>query len=527
MMVVRSRDIPRLDADAAASGTPTDELMQRAGKAVAATALRLQPELRRVTVLAGSGNNGGDGYVAALELHQRGIRVDLLEVSETPSSEVASAARDRLKRHAPNLSIAPALAPGHYAAEEALHTADLIIDALLGVGANRPVNGELAQLFARVRAAAAPILAVDVPSGLHADRADIPAEVLTATWTLQLGAAKPASFLAPAKERYGAWWIDDLGLEPQRVARFASAEAIGRTRAGQALPRRRSDAHKYRAGAVLVVGGSHRYAGAAELAARAAYRAGAGYVSLTAPERHPNSWPEIVAVPWGTPWACANADVAVVGPGLEVETISIGQALPDWGRRPLVLDGGALQPTIVKHVAGPKVLTPHAGEAAHLLNSDAETVAADPLAAAQELARGYQALVVLKGPSTVVADPSGATRIASGAPSALAVAGTGDVLAGCVGAVWAAAIASQRKNGLDNTPQHNHSSHPANGNHNHHTPLIDLVSAAVVLHAEAAHVALARLSDDGDAPSGGLIASDVLEALPMARARLERAARSA
>ncbi len=498
-----------LDAAAEAAGLGPDLLMGRAGRAVADTAQRLQPQATRIVVLTGPGNNGGDGYVAAAELIRRGLTVGMLEMTTEPRNPTARHARAALLELAPAVPCAAALAPDDEEAAELLEGADLVIDALLGAGRGRPAGPELSDLFERVRASGVPILAVDVPSGLDADRATIDGDVLTATWTLQLSAAKPASLLPPARDRYGAWWVDDLGLPEELVARHAVADAIGRTRAGRVLPRRRSDAHKYRAGAVLVVGGSPRYAGAAELAARAALRAGAGYVMLAARPRHPGSWPELVAIDWDgtetTALAQAKADVAVVGPGLEVDAQTLRSVLNAWGSRPLVLDGGALRPEAWPPTAAGavRVLTPHAAEAGTLLNRPADEVAADPLAAAAELASATQAWVVLKGPATAVADPAGRLRLVAGGPAALAVAGTGDVLAGAIGALWAARLADPR-------------AAPRSGG-----DLLELLAAAVVLHGEAARIALGRLADGDAVPTGGLVASDVVAALPAARGRLE------
>jgi len=507
MKLLRARDVAALDAAAEAAGLRAEVLMDRAGRAVAATVLRLQPQARRVVVLAGPGNNGGDGYVAAAELLRLGLEVGVLEMSDSPREGPASRAREALIAQAPNLPRAPALAPDDAVAADLLDAADLVVDALLGAGRGRPAGADLAALFDRVRATGAPVLAVDVPSGLDADHATVDGEVLTATWTLQLSAAKPASLLPPARDRYGAWWVDDLGLDPELVAAHATADAIGRTLAGRALPRRRSDAHKYRAGAVLVVGGSARYAGAAELAARAALRAGAGYVMLATPARHPASWPELVALPWEGPDTAtllgAKADVAVIGPGLEVDDAGLERLIAGWGPRPLLLDGGALRRHVVAGGEGARVLTPHAAEAALLLGREPAEVAMDPLAAAADLARTTGAWTVLKGPATIVADPQGRLRLVPGGPPALAVAGTGDVLAGAIAALWAAQLADRRQNGA------------------RETPLLDLLAAAVVLHAEAARIALSRLAEGDALPSGGMVAGDVVASLPAARGRLE------
>jgi ADP-dependent NAD(P)H-hydrate dehydratase / NAD(P)H-hydrate epimerase len=498
MRLLRAAQIEALDAAAAAAGTPPEVLMGRAGRAVADAVGRLQPKAQRIVVLAGSGNNGGDGYVAAALLHERGLGVTVLCTGDEPRRPAARSAFERWR------TLSPPLAAESPEADVALAHADLVIDALFGVGIRPPLPDTLLALFKRVRESGAPVLAVDVPSGLHADHAESLGPVLTATWTLQLAAAKPASLLPPARERYGAWSVDDLGLDPALLERFASAEAFGRTRAAHALPRRRSDSHKYRAGALVVWGGSARFAGAAELAARAALRAGAGYVTLASDHPHPARWPELVWCPTSD-LHTAPGQVLLVGPGLEMGAERLARHLGTLPQPYLVLDGGALHP----HVAlrEPKrgvtrVLTPHAGEAGRLLGMGPSEVARDPLAAASTLAKASGSVVVLKGPATVIAAPGRRPLLVPGGPAALAVAGSGDVLAGIIAALLAADAGDRRPP---------------------HTPraTLDLVAAAVVMHAESARIALERFSHEGSPPSGGLIPQDLIDALPRARAELE------
>lgn len=510
MKLLRAHEVAALDAAAAAAGVELRALMRRAAAGVAGAAERLQPEAERVVVLAGPGHNGGDGYLSALLLAERGKQITVLELTDAPASALTAWARGELLEHAPGLPLQRIAAADALDLRALLSEADLVVDALFGAGLNRPVDRSVAALFEAIHASATPVLAVDLPSGLHADRAALPGAVLNATWTLQLSAAKPASFLPPARERFGAWWVDDLDLASELLARHSRVEAIGRSLAGAALPRRRSDDHKYRAGAVVVVGGSARYPGASDLAARAALRAGAGYVTL-ASDATPPSWPELVRLA-ARDWPQARADVALIGPGWEGDRGELLTQLHE-SRTPRVLDGGALHPDLVLRGAlqdPPRtILTPHAGEAAALLGSSADAVAADPLAAAERLAERTGAAVVLKGPSSVIATPEGGLRIAVGGPAALAVAGSGDVLAGIVAALLAAQIAGQR-----------HAPRPT-------AELADLLAGAVVLHAEAARVALEQLAGGDPPPSGGLIPSDLIDALPRARGRLEAAGASA
>ncbi len=529
MHLLRARDVSALDAAAAEGGIATHALMERAGAAVARTAARLLPGLRRAWVLVGPGNNGGDGYVAARLLAAMGVAVEVAELHSHPGSPLADRMRRELLEAIPTHEGRLSLSAGPPTLER-LQGTDLVVDALLGAVLSRPAGPELASWFELVRQAGVPVLAIDVPSGLDADLAVPTGPIMQATWTLQLGAAKPASLLPPARSCYGQRLLDDLDLPADLLARHAVGRVVDTAYAGRALPRRREDGHKYQAGTVLVVGGSAPYAGAAELAARAALRAGAGYVVLATPERHPASWPELVALPWDGSAAgftrmhsepqAARTGAWVVGPGLQTDTATLLALLRDR-RLPTVLDGGALLPAILDLAASsqPLVLTPHAGEAARLLGRSSQDVTRDPLAAAAELADRTAATVVLKGPATVVAAPGRSLRLVEGGPAALATAGTGDVLAGVIGALLSAGWGDHEADG-DAPPEHPTSD-----------AVLDRVAAAVAMHAEAGRLALrdlvrpeASLERHPWLPSGGLVAGDVVAALPAARAVLERAA---
>ncbi len=511
MLVLRAQDVAALDAAAAHAGHPPDALMARAGRAVADLVVRAVPHARRVAVLVGPGNNGGDGYVAAAELARRGRDVVVCELVERPGSDVARDARNALDALPAGAleRLTRRRGPPDAASLEGV---DVVVDALLGAGRSRPVRGELLDWFAAVRASGRPIVAVDVPSGLDADRAVADGPVLAATWTLQLSAAKPASFLEPARTLYGAWSLDDLGLPHALVAEHACARAWDAAAAGAVLPRRVPDVHKFRAGTVLVVAGSPRYPGAAALAARGALRAGAGYVACTGAVEDA----EIVHLEWdATPAggrALRTGDVAgraqalLIGPGLDVDDATLA-ALLEGSPVPTVLDGGALRSALAPQLRahGRVLLTPHAGEAGRWLDRPAASVAADPLGAAAELADRSGAVVVLKGAGTVVAAPDGTLHVVPGGPAALATAGAGDVLAGVLAALCAAAEADA-PGMLDGRR------------------VAELAAAGALMHAEAARQALARLARAGAPPSTGMTAGDVACALPSARAVLEAAA---
>jgi ADP-dependent NAD(P)H-hydrate dehydratase / NAD(P)H-hydrate epimerase len=521
VLVLRAQDVAALDDAAARAGHPPDVLMARAGRAVAAFTVRAAPAARRVAVLVGPGNNGGDGYVAAADLVRRGREVLVVELVAQPASDAARVARRALDELPEGARARLTRRTGPLEAAH-LHGVDVVVDALLGAGRNRPVGGALAAWFDVVRASGLPVVAVDVPSGLDADRAALDGPVLAATWTLQLSAAKPASFLAPARTAYGVWSVDDLGLPTALVADHATARAWRSAAAGTALPRRAADVHKFRAGTVLVVAGSPRYPGAAILAARGALRAGAGYVACTGPD----SDHEIVRVAWDASPKGARAlrdgdagrraHALLIGPGLEVDDATLA-ALLDGPPVPTVLDGGALRPALEARVRahGAVLLTPHAGEAGRWLGRPAADVAADPLAAAADLADRSGAVVVLKGPGTVIAAPGGPLHLVPGGPPALATAGSGDVLAGVLAALLAAAAAGAGAAGGPDA---------AEGRPWDARTSATLAAAGVALHAEAARQALAAWASGGTAPSAGLTAADVAASLPAARAVLEATA---
>ncbi len=480
------------DAAAAAAGMPTLLLMEAAGRAVAGTARDAFPAARSVLVLCGKGNNGGDGYVAARFLRASGRTVTVLEMTSRPAGDDAAAARRALLAHG---GAPEPLDDDRLAA--ALERCDVVIDALLGSGLDRPLHGDLQAWVERVTASGVPVLAVDVPTGVSADAPTPPGTHLRAAATVQLAGAKLASAFYPARSAFGDAVVADIGI-PRRVLEEASpVTLLDADAAARWLPARRPEAHKYTAGTVLVVAGSERYLGAAELACRAAYRGGAGLVTLAASSRAPSAWPEVVFAPLD--WSAAapldalgaveakRAQAAVVGPGLDPAAVAWLPRLLSQLQGAVVLDAGALAPDAELREAvrahGRVVLTPHVGEAARLLATSTGDVLDDPPAAAATLAERYAAVAVLKGASTVVAAPDGRLAVSTRGHPGMATGGTGDVLAGLLGALLA-----------DGDP-------------------FERACAGVYLHGRAGERAAA---DRGV----GLVAGDVVEALTKAVAEL-------
>lgn len=433
-----------LEAHAAAD-RPPHALMQRAGLATARLALAVRPHARRMWVAAGPGNNGGDGLEAALHLQRAGksVTVSLLSVGTQPPDAAAALAR---ARDAGVRIVSQGLPPSDWGIE------DLAIDALLGIGTTRAPAGALLSAIEALNASLAPVLAVDVPSGLNADRGtrfeSTPA--VRARWTLSLLSLKPGLFTAEGRDHAGQVWFDDLGVSS------ADTEPASRllTDVSALWPQRSHAQHKGSFGDLWVVGGAPGMAGAVLLAASAGLVAGAGRVFIVPldpslpgcipgrPElmhratdvlRHPDTLLEQATV------------VAGCGGGESIQDV-LPALLSRAGR--LVLDADALNavatdPALQRQLAlrsargRDTILTPHPLEAARLLVCTAADVQADRLKAASALARLHRAIVVLKGSGTVIATTDGPPWLSATGNAALASAGTGDVLAGWLGGLWA------------------------------------------------------------------------------------------
>lgn len=444
MKLYTAQEMAAADQAAMEAGIASILLMESAGRRVAEAALEHWPGTREVLVLCGKGNNGGDGYVAARHLLLQGYSVRVLELASS---------RDEMRSEDGRTVRAAYLAyPGANHAKldkdtlaSALDDSPLVIDALFGSGLSRPLAGELAELVALLDEKGADVLSVDVPSGVSADSGELLGPAVHARRTVQLAGPKRASAFYPARGYFGESSVVDIGIPTGILESTAQVEFLTHTRVRAWLPVRTPDAHKYRVGTVLVIAGSERYLGAAELACRAALRAGAGLVTLAADARFPGSQPEVILEPFHgdaktlESFPDKRASARVIGPGLE-----LGEALLSLIAQrevPTILDAGALTggeewfETVRHH--GRCVLTPHLGEASVLLNTSTGEIAGDPMTAASALADKSQAVTVLKGASTVIAAPDGRVAVSTRGHPGMATGGTGDVLAGILGA-WCA-----------------------------------------------------------------------------------------
>jgi hydroxyethylthiazole kinase-like uncharacterized protein yjeF len=411
---------------AAAAGLPPHALMQRAGLAVARLALAVAPHAKHVWIACGPGNNGGDGFEAAMHLHGAGKHVTV-----TPAGDGMKAppdARESLRR---------ARDAGVAFAPEAPARFDLAIDALLGIGAARPLEGPLAVWADRMNTSGVPVLAVDIPSGLASDTGT--GDPVHATHTLSLLTLKAGLFTAQGRDAAGETWFDDLGVD-------ASKQAPCAWLAGPAARGTRPHAsHKGTWGDVAVIGGAPGMAGAALLAGSAALHAGAGrvYVGLLGDALTVDvAQPELMLRAWDSLDLAVMTVACGCGGGDAVRAV-LPKVLS--AARELVLDADALNaiaadPQLQSLLqargrrARPTVITPHPLEAARLLGSAVKDVQADRLAAAAQLARRFGCVVVLKGSGSIVAASERIPHVNPTGNARLATAGTGDVLAGMIGA---------------------------------------------------------------------------------------------
>jgi hydroxyethylthiazole kinase-like uncharacterized protein yjeF len=421
-------EMARADAAAIAGGIPGPVLMEAAGRAVARAAMRRFRPVRTL-VLAGPGNNGGDGYVAARLLEAAGwpVAVAPLGVPRAGSDAAAAAARWR----------GPMVAPS--VAEVA--RAGLVVDAVFGAGLSKPVEGQAAELLAAVRA---PLLAVDVPSGLDGATGAVRGFAPPAALTVTFFRRKPGHLLLPGRELCGEVVLADIGL-PAAVLERVAPRAWRNGPALWRLPRPGAASHKYERGHVAVAAGAG-LTGAARLVAAAARRVGAGLLTVAAPDAA-----TAAVLRGGEPGVMVSEDRGallgdprigawVLGPGLapDATTLAMLRETVAAGRR-VVADAGALRAAAgaPDALAGCAVLTPHAGEFAAVFGPPGE----DRMAAARRAAAVTGAAVLLKGADTVVAAPDGRVAINDNAPPWLATGGTGDVLAGFIAGLLAQGMA--------------------------------------------------------------------------------------
>jgi len=485
MEVLATAEMERADRLTIAAGTPGFALMLSAGQAVAEAAMDLVEE-GPILVVAGPGNNGGDGFVAAAELAARGREVSVISLSERDSLQGDAASAARGWKY-PVLPFNP----------QAIGKPALIIDALFGAGLDRPVQGEPHDMIAAINANGAPVLAVDLPSGINGTSAAVMGIAINATETVTFFRRKPAHLLLPGRIHCGRVRVADIGIDASVLAEirpqaFENVPRFWR----QLFPVPRVDGHKYARGHVIAVSGDIAATGAARMSARGALRAGAGLATLASPRDaltvNAAALTAVMVRPIDTVVEFAELltdrrlNACVIGPGAGISERTRDFVLTALtAKRSLVLDADALTSfadtpdhlfDAIKASPDPQVvLTPHEGEFPRLFSDISNK---HPLRSKLERVRAAAersgAVVLLKGPDTVVASPQGRATIAANAPPWLATAGAGDVLSGMIAGLLAQGV-----------------------------PAFEAASIGVWMHGEAAREA-----------GPGLIAEDLPEVLP-------------
>ena len=491
MEVLTTAEMERADRLTIAAGTPGFALMLSAGQAVAQAAMDLVEE-GPIVVVAGRGNNGGDGFVAAAELAARGREVSLILLCERDSLQGDAASAARGWKY-PVLPFNP----------QAIGKPALIIDALFGAGLNRPVKGDPYEMIEAINANGAPVLAVDLPSGINGDTGAVMGIAVRATGTVTFFRPKPGHLLLPGRMYCSRVRVADIGIDAGVLAEirprtFENVPQLWR----ESFPMPRIDGHKYARGHTIVVSGGVATTGAARMSARGALRAGSGLVTVASPgdalavNAAALTAVMVRAIDTAVEFAELLTDkrlnTCVIGPGA-----GVGDRTRDFvltalsAKRHLVLDADALTSfadapdhlfDAIKASHDPEVvLTPHEGEFPRLFSDISNK---HPLRSKLERVRAAAercgAIVLLKGPDTVVASPDGRATIAANAPPWLATAGAGDVLAGMIAGLLAQGVAA-----------------------------FEAASIGVWMHGEAAREA-----------GPGLIAEDLPEVLPAVFRRL-------
>jgi hydroxyethylthiazole kinase-like uncharacterized protein yjeF len=515
MLLVTAAEMRRLDElTIQRYGTPGHVLMERAGAGATAVLLEQFPHVRRrrVVIVAGKGNNGGDGFVMARLLRRTGVRAEvvLLGKQQDVKGDAARALTGLRRARVPITEATTASAIAKLPA--AIKGAAVLVDAVFGTGLNAPVEGRYADLFHLMNASGIPILAVDIPSGLDADRGVPLGVAIQAEATATFGFAKLGQVIYPGIDHVGALAVVDIGIASEAVAEVRPrTRLLEPSEVGPLVPVRAPDAHKGSCGHVLVIAGSRGRSGAARLAAHTACRAGAGLTTLAGPASlnavFSSGVPEAMTAPladtdgvlqfdeFGLRALLEGKNAVIVGPGIGTheEAQKLVRFLLREVELPMVVDADAL--TCIARARGilpaaraQCILTPHPGEMARLLGSETAGVQADRVGTARRFAETQQCVLVLKGARSVVAAPDGSAWINPTGNPGMASGGMGDALSGILGALLAQGLS-----------------------------LSEAACLGVYLHGEVAdHVAARR-------GQIGLLATDVIEGVPAGLLRIRSA----
>ncbi len=516
--VFTAEEMRRLDRRAIAElGIPGAALMENAGAGAAREIRSAFGPLRgkKVVILCGKGNNGGDGFVVARHLVRAGagVRVFLLGAPADVKGD-AAVKLGKFQRARGARVTAVTGEDSFEAVERALAGADLVVDALLGTGLTGPAGGVTARAVGAINASRRPVVALDLPSGLSSDTGGLLGPTVAATLTTTFAGLKRGLLLYPGAAHAGNVRVVPIGIPPAEVSRGISVFLLEPSDIRPLLPPRPPDAHKGSFGHLLVVAGSVGKTGAAALAGRAGVRGGAGLVTIACPA---SQQPIVAALGMETmtePLAetpsqslalkakdrilelAARVEAVALGPGisLDQETLSLARELVAEVARPMVVDADGLSALgghldLLTRAPAPRCLTPHPGEMARMLGTRVAAVQADGIGTVRAFCQRYGTFVALKGAHTVIGDPTGKIFLNPTGNPGMASGGTGDVLTGMVGAFLSRGMGP-----------------------------LEALQAAVFLHGLAGDLARDAKGEEG------LIAGDVLEAIPAAFLRLRAGA---
>jgi NAD(P)H-hydrate epimerase len=490
-------------------GIPGNVLMERAGAAVAARVRELY-EKRKTIVLAGSGNNGGDGIVAARELYNSGWRVKVLLLTQEDKLSPDCLSQFRITKQ---MGV-----PVEFRTEitaEDLHSA-VVVDAMLGTGLNKNVEGNMAKAIQFLASLGVPVLSIDVPSGISSDTGQVMGVAVKAECTITFGLPKRGHFLHPGAEYSGRLFVEHIGFPKDLLtSNELNVDILEKQQVAALIPLRPADSHKGDYGHVFIIAGSRGKTGAAFMAAKSCMRTGSGLVTLGVPESLMDVFQSRVTEEMTLPlpdrgggslsskaidpilqFLSEKADILCIGPGIGVsdETEKVIEAVLKSSPTPVVIDADGLNSItntdILKNVHAPIVLTPHPGEMSRLLSKASKEKDPSSLRAAIEqdrintaisFARNMRVCLVLKGVPTIVSEPEGKAFINATGNPGMAKGGSGDVLTGM--------IASLLGQGLN----------PFNAS-----------ILGVYMHGLAGDIAAAEKGEYS------LVASDIIESLPSA-----------
>jgi len=493
---------------------PGTALMESAG---AGAALEIRSAFgvlrgKKVVILCGKGNNGGDGFVVARHLRRGGARVHvfLLGPVREVKGDAAVKLRELLRGRGRVTEVLTE--DGFVEVERALGSADLVVDALLGTGLTGPAEGLVARAIGAINSAGRPVVALDLPSGLSSDIGALLGPTVAATLTTTFAGLKRGLVLYPGAAKAGTVRVVPIGIPPAQVSREISVSLLEPSDIRPFVPARPPDAHKGTFGHLLVVAGSVGKTGAAALAGRAGLRSGAGLVTIACPasqqpivallgmetmtEPLPETPSQALALKAKDRLLdlAARVDAVALGPGisLDPETQSLVRELVTEVRRPVVVDADGLTALagnldLLKRAPAARCLTPHPGEMARMLGITVAEVQANRIETVKAFCRRYGVFVALKGARTVIGEPGGKIALNPTGNPGMASGGAGDVLTGMVGAFLG--------RGMDPW---------------------QALQAAVYLHGLAGDLARDEKGEEG------LVAGDILEAIPGAILRVQR-----